>query len=215
MIRICIPGNAYTPGFFRSWTEFVHHLAKTEHYPPFTFSNFYSPLLAHGRNELLLAGQKPVPTVEPFGGAYDWVFFLETDIVFTPEDFLALYIAATEKSLDVVTGLFPMNAANPDAAVAGWNEEGRVSMTAAREQGPGLTEIDFAGIGFMLIRRGVLERLGYPWFCRGTIYGHQDGLVWYRGDDFDFCRRIRDAGYTIHAHTGVLLGHEKRTVVTG
>lgn len=213
MIRICIPGNAYTPGFFRSWTELVHYL--TREGVAFTYSNFYSPLLAHGRNELLLAGQKPVPTVEPFGGDYEWIVFIETDIVSSPADFAALYAAATEHELSVVTGLFPMNADNPDAAVAGWNNEGRVSMSEARKQGPGLVEIDYAGWGFMLVRRGVFETLGYPWFCRGTIYGHQEGLVWYRGDDFDTCRRIKDAGFSIHAHTGVLLGHQKQTVVTG
>lgn len=77
-----------------------------------------------------------------------------------------------------------------------------------------LIEVDSAGTGCLLIHRSILEHLrtlatdnegrDWCWFNDGPIGGR-----WY-GEDIIFCRRIKAAGFPIHAHTGAVLPHRKR-----
>lgn len=75
-------------------------------------------------------------------------------------------------------------------------------------QGP--RDVDAAGTGCMLIRRDVLEYLGYPWFV-WREWLEDDGEVHRLSDDIDFCRRATEAGFNIKAHGNVRCGHIKQT----
>jgi len=61
-----------------------------------------------------------------------------------------------------------------------------------------LVEIDGCGMHFCLIRRDVLEKIGYPWFQCITPNA---------GEDFYFCRKVQEAGFKIYADFGVYTGH--------
>lgn len=61
-----------------------------------------------------------------------------------------------------------------------------------------LQEIDGAGAHMMLIRRDVIEKIGYPWFeCTST-----NG-----GEDFDFCRKVQAAGFQMYVDYSIFTGH--------
>lgn len=67
--------------------------------------------------------------------------------------------------------------------------------------------VTVAGTGCMLIRRTVLESLGFPWFVwREEL---RDGHHHRISDDVDFCRRARSAGFSIVANGRVRCGHMK------
>lgn len=64
-----------------------------------------------------------------------------------------------------------------------------------------LKEIDGCGAHFMMIRRDVLEAFGTEknnWFEATTVNG---------GEDFDFCRKVKQAGYSIYVDYTVFTGH--------
>ena len=65
-----------------------------------------------------------------------------------------------------------------------------------------LLEVDGTGLHFCMIRRDVIEQTKPPWFSVPT----NDTA----GEDFYFCRRVQEAGFTIHVdlsvHTGHLIG---------
>lgn len=62
--------------------------------------------------------------------------------------------------------------------------------------GRGVERIDAAGLGCMLLRREVFERVEFPWFAERE-WGAS------RGEDVSFCERMRDAGVELWAHFDV------------
>jgi hypothetical protein len=206
-IKILIPGRDYTRGFFQSLLGLVHSLGDLQ----VEILNYSGPYLPEVRNQLLLNGQQPTKDIEPFGGEYDYVLWVETDIVFSRDDFFNLYRCAIQNDLEFVTGLFPMGPAQPNWAVAGTWTDGRLPMTTS-----GLVHIDYCGVGFLLIRRGVYEKLGFPWYGAGVIYAQKPSGEWlYLGDDFSTSRRIQESGTALWALGDVKLGHEKSIIVRG
>lgn len=89
-----------------------------------------------------------------------------------------------------------------DAEAEGTDELGRQMYHSLQfEDLPehGLLEVIAAGGAGMLIRRGVLEAIGYPWF------ENSDGLT--TDEDMQFCRRAREAGFTIWVDVDTAIGH--------
>jgi len=61
-----------------------------------------------------------------------------------------------------------------------------------------LMEIDGCGMHFCLIKREVIEAIREPWF-------RMPG--WGSGEDFYFCRKVRERGFPIYADLSVHTGH--------
>ena len=78
------------------------------------------------------------------------------------------------------------------------NEDGDYVKAQLPEEGP--VEIHAAGSAGMLIRRNVIEAIADPWFAPGPGAA---GL----NEDLKFCRKVREAGFTILCDPEVLLGH--------
>jgi len=85
-----------------------------------------------------------------------------------------------------------------------WAKKNQLDMDAPNEiamqtiHGEELMEIDGCGSHCILIRRDVLEAIGGNWFqCTGLL----------SGEDFDFCRKVKQVGFTIFADLGCHTGH--------
>jgi hypothetical protein len=210
-IALLIPGNAGTLNFALSLGDLMDYLKGAGH--EVTKRHLYYPVLHHGRNLLLLEREsgEEVPmhvNAVPLGFEYDKMLWLETDMVFRPEDAMKLL----EADADVVSALYPMNPKLKNVAVAGTLPNMRIVLSAAKEQKADLLEVDFCGFGMVAVRKGVFEAMGYPWF--DTLYEtHDDGTVEYLGDDFGWCKKVKALGYRIHVHNRVRVGHEKAVVV--
>jgi hypothetical protein len=60
-----------------------------------------------------------------------------------------------------------------------------------------LMEVDGAGCHFMMVRRDVWEKIKQPWFT----------AVNNGGEDFRFCRKVKEAGFKIYADLSVYTSH--------
>ena len=68
-----------------------------------------------------------------------------------------------------------------------------------------VVEVDGAGAHFMLIHRDVLTAIGDNWYqCI------RQGA----GEDYDFCRKVKQAGFKIHADFSVFTGHHLGSLIT-
>jgi len=78
----------------------------------------------------------------------------------------------------------------------------RPNVAAFAPDGSELVECDAFGFGAVLMRREVLEAVGYPWFeCDADSGG---------AEDFDFCEKARAKGYTLYADFSLQCDHEAK-----
>lgn len=118
---------------------------------------------------------------------------------FPPIPTMGMYLGVNEDGDHVY------NFGSTIAAIHDWAKRNKVAVDTLNEiaeldpQHPDeLLEIDGCGTHAILIRRDVLEAIGGNWFqCTGML----------SGEDFDFCRKVKAAGYSIHADLGCHTGH--------
>ncbi len=168
------------------------------------------PRIAAGRNDLVRAflGHPKQP---------EWLLMLDSDMVFDPTLAEDLVAAADAQDGPIVGGLCfaggrsgqvrptlgVMTATEPPEFEIIWNYPSDA-----------LVGVDWTGAACVLIHRSVLEDLGlryadraHVWFAETEAFGKD----W--GEDVTFCLRARQAGYPVHVHTGIKVGHMKMQVI--
>ena len=138
---------------------------------------------------------------------HEWLLFVDDDSVFPPDSLHRLLTAAEALSaieagpIAVVAGLYMQRVA-PFSPVAylGEHPDGGLIPIDLRDAQDDVIEVDAAGTGFMLIHRDVLEKVG-PF-----DYGVES-------EDIMFCRRAREAGFTVWLDTTVRVGHVAQSVI--
>ena len=70
----------------------------------------------------------------------------------------------------------------------------------------GVIETSFAGMGFMLIKGGVFEKMKFPYF---SIPSHGECV----SETISFCHNLKAAEIQLHAHLDVIVGHEKSIIL--
>lgn len=186
-----------------------------------------SLLIARGYHVQTLRGGSQVDLVR--SGLASWAvergfaetLWIDSDVVFAPDDVEKL----RGHDRPVVAGLY-VKKGRPEFACK--FKAANPGMTFGN--GGGLLELEYAGMGFTLVRRGVYEKVarelklpacggGYdpaklvtPYFIPTIV---PDGAGWcYLSEDYSFCHRARQVGFPILADTSVRLGHVGRRVLT-
>ncbi len=144
-----------------------------------------------------------------------FMIFIDSDIVFTPEDIEKTY-RSMQAGYEVVGGMY---------AVA----DGTFVPAQAYKQlvfDGSVQEMRYVSTGFLGISRNVLRDIKnklempllhkgdwcecYPFFESGSF----PETKIYISEDWDFCNKVRTAGHKVYLHTGVQVGHIKTRIVT-
>jgi hypothetical protein len=128
----------------------------------------------------------------------EWIFYLDDDQVLAPDTLLRLL----RHDKDVVSGLYVSR--EPPFIPHVYDKEDERGWVMPRLLEPndgGIHKVLATGAGCMLVKTRVFEKLEKPWWTIGQIV--KDG--W--GDDVDFCRRVRAAGFEVWADLDALVGH--------
>jgi len=153
---------------------------------------------------------------KPFDGKldYDFIMWIDSDILFTPEQFQRLL----SHDMGIVSGVYVMEGGKFIATVEKWDEETFAKqgyfdfMTVDETNGKkDLIKVAYTGMGFMLVKKGVFERLEYPWFK--PIEKQIGNMVDFTMEDAAFCLRIREKGVSVLIDPTVRVGHEKKMVL--
>ena len=134
----------------------------------------------------------------------EWLLTLDTDMVFATSDYDAL--RATEG--EIVSGLYFVDEKPPRAAVAVTKRNGSIKSLDDWKEGE-ILDVDWCGAGFMLIHRSVFEKLGNEPY-RQDVVAPSGALV---GEDYAFCERARNAGFSIKVNPDIFIGHVKTRVL--
>jgi hypothetical protein len=211
-IVFCLPGANFSGRFLECWTELVS----------FCLSNNICPLLSrrescniyYVRNMCLGADVLRGVTQKPFDGklSYDYIMWIDSDILFSSQHIVKLI----NHNKDIVSGLYAMEGGKCFATVKNWDEDffkakGYFQFLSESDiDNKELIEVDYTGMGFMLVKKGVFESLEYPWFR--PIEKHIGNLVDFTMEDVSFCLTARKKGYKIWIDPTVRVGHEKKTI---
>jgi hypothetical protein len=213
-IIFCMPGRSYSREFLLSWSDLLMQANGKGH--QVMISQQYSSVVHFARAKCLGGDVLKGPDQKPFQGQveYDAMMWIDSDIVFKPDDFFKML----ESPHDVTAGLYMMEDLQHFAAVRDWNEDMFVKSGTFKFLRPddvqGAAEympVAYAGMGWMLIKKGVVEDIKYPWFW--SDLQKVGGLTDMNSEDVAFCRALNAAGHQVHVDTTVRVGHQKLMII--
>ena len=141
---------------------------------------------------------------------YNKLFWIDSDIEWTPEDFMKLY----DSDHAVISGLYALDQAGT-VAVNYTNSRGvprrvnKVEFLLHDEP----SEVGGVGFGFLCVKRGVFESIPRPWFLIGRVQWSEDNAMRVNvGEDYSWCGRAQQHGYKIMVDPDVKVKHHKETI---
>lgn len=222
-IVFCLPGFDYSREFLLCWSELLVSLMQQGH--QFVVSQQYSSFVPYARAKCLGCDVMAGPDQKPFQGKldYDVMVWIDSDVLFTPD----MIVALLNSPHPVTAGLYLMEDQTHFATVREWDLDhfrktgGFEFLTPAavqqfREQsGERYMPVCYSGMGLMAIKRGVVERLKYPYFyypVNRVETGRDDVpvVVDMSSEDVAFSRNLQDAGLRVMLDTTLRGGHQKR-----
>lgn len=211
-----MPGNRFSDKFLQSWTELLIWCGRNNINPLTSYA--YDSNVYYVRARCLGASVDRGEYQIPFNGTikYDYIMWIDSDMVFHPSHLEQLL----ELNTDVATGIYKTADQETYATVEKWDTEQYkkedkfhfLTPDDVRRYRASVIEVDYSGMGWMLMKKGVVENLKYPWFAPVWIDVGNNMKV-FSSEDVAFCQRIREAGYKIMANTNVVIGHEKSYVL--
>jgi hypothetical protein len=206
-VIFCMPGKSYSREFLLAWSDLLLQATQKGH--QVMMSQQYSSVVHFARTKCLGGDVLKGADQKPFQGQvdYDAIMWVDSDIVFKPADFFALL----ESPHDVTGGLYMMEDLQHFATVKEWNEEyfkqkGTFKFLTPDDVigVPQYMKVAYTGMGWMLIRKGVIEKMKYPWFRSDTqTLGDLTDIL---SEDVSFCRAIES---DIYVDTKIRVGHQK------
>ena len=202
-VIFCVPGNTFSNRFVKCWTALQQELHKQN--IEYELMCEYTPNIYYIRGMLLGGNYSLGPCQHPWQGKkeYDYIMWIDSDIVFKPQHFFKLL----EHDKDMVSGLYlkkPQTdsmADIPTSFACFVDDDYRNLMT--HEATGEVIEVKANGMGWMLVKKGVYEKIDYPWF----------GMINHHGEDLSFQLRAKDAGFDSYVDTSIIVGHEKGVVL--
>ena len=159
-----------------------------------------------GTNESLVTRARNEMTASFLTTEHSHMMWIDADIEFEPKNIASLW----NMEADVAVGVYAMK--KPDKQwFAAWKDG---ALVKDLDQFNGPIEVDYAGTGFMMIRRNVIKTLA----AKAPSYEGPNGRVpalymtpihddGFESEDYHFCRLAREAGFKIMMDPSVRLGH--------
>lgn len=233
-IVLALPGKTFSDHFMISLVRSLYVLWESNRFEVI-ISPAYSSYVSFARCKTLggsvMRGKDQLPFMNDQGQVlnYDLWVTIDSDIVWRPEDLMALIEAVTPER-PVVSGYYLMSDLTHTTVCKDEDNEyflanGTYKFLTPQElqdwsavTGSTFMPVFYNGMGFMAISSEVLRNpaLKYPWFHSDLVtIQAPDGrvLVDQSSEDVSFAKNLAAAGYTIQVHTGLRVGHEKPIII--
>ena len=133
---------------------------------------------------------------------YDYLFSVDSDIVL-PKDTLMKMLAADK---DIISGLYIQRIPNTHTLEVYMDTPngGCTNIPYELIKDRGVVEIAACGMGAALIKSEVFRKMEYPHFHYKSALDHKNTV----SEDVYFCRKARDAGFTVWADASIKCDHK-------
>jgi len=215
----CFPGNHFSRESRISFKQLIYYCNDKRNGIDLPEENiiveWYPGNCYYVRSKCLLGSTKKGRKQKPFQGVldYDFVLWVDSDMVYKPEMITQLL----SHGKDIVSGWYVGPA---DNVVAGdsWDLDHYAkkgyfqpfSKKYVLEQ-KALFPAVWIGLGFCLMKRGVLEKFEYPWF-RPVWPDLGPDLSEFTSEDVGFSIMGQDEGFELLIDPQVHPGHEKSII---
>lgn len=222
-IILAVTGEKFSNSFLLAWTTTIYALWETNKYE-IVISPGSSSFLPFARMQTLGVDVRRGKYQKPYNGEMDYFAYIniDHDIIFNSQAVMELLNALEIQP--VVCGFYALAdgksfSAAKEFDTAHFAEHGvfkclnTETMTELKEKNKDdpLISVVYSGLGFFGVRKEVLDNMTYPYFDAPLqrVF-KQDGteLTDMCSEDVAFCKNIQSAGYMIHLHTGIRVGHE-------
>lgn len=208
---IATPGHSMLAGYVHSLIQAMGYLQSKG--ISVMWNSQYSSHVANAR-ELTISNslQNDPKESRPFNGelTYDKILWIDSDIIFTPDDVLKAY----ESPYDVVSGAYTIATGEVVAYEKlfgrGYTIDEVKAMTEPQQ-------IFGAGMGFFCMKSGIFEKMSRPWFRQEQAlapFGNDEIPFPITGEDISLCKRINDLGFDIYLDPSIKLIHHKTFKLT-
>lgn len=226
-IVFALPGKEFSSSFLISWTMLFNYCVKHQINP--LISSHYDVNNYYIKNKCLGGKNTRGKNQKPFNGDihYDFIMWIDYDKLFKVEDFVALL----SHDADVVSGMYLTNTNTFNTIEKFDNEYFKKhgsynfltceDVIAKREKKEDhLINVDFTGMGWMLIKKGVFEQMEYPWFkpewSSFNLVDASDNkveVVEFSNEDVAFLNCLKEKNIKLQVDTRVVVGVETKIVL--
>jgi len=229
-IVFCLPGRGCSYQFLKSFVQLCFDLVQNQ--MSIQISQDYSSMVNFARCKCLGANVLRGPKQIPWDGKlkYDYQLWIDSDIVFDTAKFWQLCDLAVpgpdkdgiqQPEKEITAGWYATEDGHT-TSVAHWldeddfrknggvmNHETVESMSKRRKP----FTVDYTGFGWVMIRKGVFERLEYPWFAPKMQVFESGKVQDMCGEDVSFCLDAKEADVETWCDPRIRVGHEKTRVI--
>ena len=163
--------------------------------------------LAKARNRLVVEFLDNTPEAE-------WLWFVDSDMVFKPDTLHRLIARAVECDVKMLGALCVIVTAEGAVPTMFIDDDEAITRVMLDYQDNVVGEVAATGTGCLLVHRDVLEDMRmkrggsiHSWF--GYDQFTTDAGEWELGEDLSFCLRAREAGWKVYVDTTLHVGHHK------
>jgi len=187
-IIFCLPGQTYSREFLLSWTSLIMKASSRGH----------EIMVSQNLNkQMCVAGE---PTKGPFQGQeYDAVMWIGQDVIFKDEDFFNIL----NSPHDVTGGIYMREDCQTFDVIREFSPDfpkGKYLRPDDIVGAPQYMQVAYSGMNWMLIRKGVFEKLPYPYIWTEQMEPNED---------MNFCKIIGP----VHVDTSLRVGNQKRMIL--
>ncbi len=192
VIIFCVPGKVFSGKFLINWSELVLQCLINGYRP--MLCQEYDKNLFISRNKCLGANLLSNDNDQkPFQGnlSYDYLVWLDPNVLFTFSDLQKLL----SSPYDITSGLYLLNSNLTNVVqkidLEYYKKNGFINLLNydnvidIDKEDNRYFEAEFADMGFMLFKKGVIEKLSYPWF-------EYDSDIALFTDTYSFCKKLRE-----------------------
>ena len=198
-VLFCIPGEKFNTRFVLSWSDLILQCVMNNYRPIVCLD--YDKNVYISRNKCL-GGNILSNDVEqkPFQERvkYDYLVWVDPNVTFTFKDLEKMI----ESPHDVTSGLYTFNEQITNVVqkfdYEFYKKNGTFNflkyddLVNVDKQDNRYFEAEFADMGWMCFKKGVCEKLKYPWFEPNT-----DKPVGLFTDTYSYCMKLKEAGIKI------------------
>jgi hypothetical protein len=222
-IAFCLPGAMYSGTFMTQMIRLVFDLNQLG--INFYISQHYSSMVNFARTDCLQADNFAGTMLTPWRGQipYDYIMWIDSDIIFKTEDLLELL----KMDKDIATGWYVQSNGTPisnqSTVVEKMDKQlllnkGAYHFETVEEMArrPGPFKVDYCGFGWVLMKKGVFEKIPYPWFAPKKVQLiKEDGTILEDmcSEDVAMCEDFKEYGFEIWCNPKVRVGHQKMVIL--